>query len=210
MRRKIHVIDGIHEGPEAGTVDDGLENEATGTNDPPASDNDSSAEESGADAALTAEIEALRAQVKKLTTERDNERDQHLRTLADFQNFRRRKEEERGADRQFANRELIIGLLPVLDNFERALAAAETSQSYDALIDGVRLTLKQLLGFLAKNGVVPIDAVGKEFDPNFHEAVMRVEESGQPENTVVEELQKGYAMNDRVLRPSMVKVSGDA
>jgi molecular chaperone GrpE len=206
MRRKIHVTEGTPDGSREGTVDENLAQEATGTNASPIDDTT----DAGSDAAgqvQQAEIDSLRAEVERLTKERDNEREQHLRTLADFQNFRRRKEEERGADRQFANRELIIGLLPVLDNFERALAAAEKSQSYDALIDGVKLTLRQLNDFLAKNGVRPIDSVGKEFDPNYHEAVMRVESGDEPENTVVEELQKGYAMHDRVLRPSMVKVA---
>jgi molecular chaperone GrpE len=190
-----------------------LNREATGTNSPAENETDVTPGGNGVSTATTAletEIEALRAQVEQLSKDRNNERDQHLRTLADFQNFRRRKEEERGADRQFANRELIIGLLPVLDNFERALAAAETTQSYEALVNGVKLTLKQLQGFLSKNGVTPIEAVGQEFDPNYHEAVMRVEGSGLPDNTVVEELQKGYAMNDRVLRPSMVRVAGGA
>ena len=154
-----------------------------------------------------AELTALKEQVENLTKERDEEKNQHLRTLADFQNFRRRKDEERITDRQFANRELILGMLPILDNFGRALTAAEKTESYDALIDGVKLTLKQLNDFLTKNGVKPIESLGREFDPNLHEAVMRVEDSGQPENTVVDELQKGYTMNDRVLRPSMVKVA---
>jgi len=206
MRRKIHVTEGTPDGSREGTVDENLAQEATGTNASPIDDTTDVGSDA-ADQARQAEIDSLRAEVERLTKERDNEREQHLRTLADFQNFRRRKEEERGADRQFANRELIIGLLPVLDNFERALAAAEKSQSYDALIDGVKLTLRQLNDFLAKNGVRPIDSVGKEFDPNYHEAVMRVESGDEPENTVVEELQKGYAMHDRVLRPSMVKVA---
>jgi molecular chaperone GrpE len=206
MRRKIHVTEGTPDGSREGTVDENLAQEATGTNASPIDDT-TDAGSDAADQARQAEIDSLRAEVERLTKERDNEREQHLRTLADFQNFRRRKEEERGADRQFANRELIIGLLPVLDNFERALAAAEKSQSYDALIDGVKLTLRQLNDFLAKNGVRPIDSVGKEFDPNYHEAVMRVDSGDEPENTVVEELQKGYAMHDRVLRPSMVKVA---
>src|SRR4051794_37052630 len=129
MRRKIHVTDGTPDGPMETMVDDSLNREATGTNAPPIDDTVTDGTVQDPAAADTneadAEIERLRAEVERLTAERDNERDQHLRTLADFQNFRRRKDEERGTDRQFANRELIIGLLPVLDNFERALAAAE-------------------------------------------------------------------------------------
>jgi molecular chaperone GrpE len=212
MRRKIHVTDGTPDGTGDTIVEDNLNQEATGSNAPPVDDtlqDDPAPAPAEATASTSAEMEKLRAEVERLTNERDAEREQRLRTLADFQNFRRRKEEERGADRQFANRELIIGLLPVLDNFERALAAAEKTRSYDALVDGVRLTLRQLNDFLAKNGVNPIESLGKEFDPNFHEAVMRVEDGGHPENSVVEELQRGYVMHDRVLRPSMVKVAGN-
>jgi molecular chaperone GrpE len=148
--------------------------------------------------------------VAELESQVEAERNQYLRTLADFQNFRRRNEEQRGELAQFANRELILGMLPVLDNFERALAAADKNQSYEALVGGVALTLRQLQEFLKKNGVEAIEAKGKEFDPNLHEAVMRDEGSDQPENTVVEELQKGYTMHSKVLRPSMVKVARSA
>lgn len=149
----------------------------------------------------------LEKRVEQLEKQLEEEHNLYLRTLADFQNFRRRQEEENRQLRQFANRELILALLPILDNFERALAAAEQSQSYEALVGGVALTLRQMQDFLKKNGVQAIEAVGQEFDPNYHEAVMRVEDPEHPENTVVEELQRGYAMHDRVLRPSMVKVA---
>lgn len=217
MRRKIHVTEGTPDGPAEAIVDDNPTQDMTGANALPIDDTTlAPAASNDGDpphvititvTALQAEIESLRAEVERLMQELEDERNQHLRTLADFQNFRRRKEEERGGDRQFANRELILGMLPVLDNFERALAAAERNQSYEALIDGIKLTLRQFCDFLGKNGVSAIDAVGKEFDPKFHEAVMRVEDSAHPENTVVEELQKGYAIHDRVLRPSMVKVA---
>jgi len=188
-------------------VEDNLEQEAAGTT--PADDTTSETPETDGEVgdAISPETSPLEAQLAQVTKERDEEKNQHLRTLADFQNFRRRKEEERVTDRQYANRELVIGILPVLDNFERALAAAEKTQSYDSLIDGVKLTLRQLNDFLTKNGIKPIEALGESFDPNLHEAVMRVEDSEHPENTVVEELQKGYTMHDRVLRPSMVKVA---
>ncbi len=152
-------------------------------------------------------IEALRKQIECLEKQVELERANHLRALADFQNFKRRIEEQRGELAQFANRELILGLLPVLDNFERALAAAEQTGSYEALVSGVGLTLRQLQDFLKKNGVETIEAQGKEFDPEFHEAVARVEDSEHPDNTIVDELQRGYMMHSRVLRPAMVKVA---
>jgi len=157
--------------------------------------------------AMQAQLEELGKQIEQERKSAEEARNQYLRTLADFQNFRRRSEEQKGEIGQFANRELILGLLPIIDNFERALAAAEKSQSYESLVGGVGLTLRQILDYLKKNGVDPIDAVGKEFDPNFHEAVMRVDDGEHPENTVVDELQRGYTMHARVLRPSMVKVA---
>ena len=225
MRRKIH----IHEEGDPGDQKRPAENtdhvetaspEQTGAAagaDPPASESRAEGAQAadasaggGARPELEARVAALQAQVEKLTREVEQEKSQHLRSLADFQNFRRRKDEESLKDRQFANRELIIALLPIIDNFERALAAAETSQSYDALIGGVKLTQRQLQDFLRKNGVEPIESVGLEFDPNLHEAVMRVEDDEKPANTVVEELQRGYRMHDRVVRPSMVKVASGA
>jgi molecular chaperone GrpE len=87
------------------------------------------------------------------------------------------------------------------------MSSASQSQNYEALMAGVTLTHRQLQEFLQKNGVTPIEAIGAEFDPAFHEAVMRVEDGEHPENTVVEELQRGYTMHGRVVRPSMVKVA---
>ncbi len=148
----------------------------------------------------------LQARLDAAIVEMEGHKNQYLRTLADFQNFRRRNEEQMREFRQYASRELIVGLLPILDNFQRALAAAEQNQTYESLVGGVSLTLRQLQELLVKQGVKPIEALGKEFDPTYHEAVVRVEEGDEPENTVVEELQAGYTMHDRVLRPAMVKV----
>ena len=106
-----------------------------------------------------------------------------------------------------ATSDFIKNLLPVLDNFERALKAAEQTKNYDALVGGVNGTLKQLTSALQKAGVTPIEAVGKEFDPNYHEAIGHAESSEHPANTVAEEVQRGYLMHDRVLRPTLVKVS---
>ena len=126
--------------------------------------------------------------------------------LAEFQNYRRRRDEEAKELQKFSNGELVRGLLPVVDNFERALAAAEQTRNFDALIGGVAGTLKQMQAFLQKAGVTPIEAIGKEFDPNFHEAIGHTE-SDAPANTVTEEVQRGYLMHERVLRPTLVRVS---
>lgn len=146
-------------------------------------------------------------QIAELEAQLKEAKDQYLRAMADFQNFRRRSDEQRLEASQFANRELILGLLPILDDFERAMTAAEESQSFEKLMGGVALTQRKLADYLAKHGVEPIEATGAEFDPNYHEAIGRVEDSDHPENTVVEDVQRGYKMHNRVLRPSLVKVA---
>lgn len=158
---------------------------------------------------LEAELETLRARVAELEAKAEAEHQQFLRTMADFQNFRRRNEEQTVEIRRFATQELVLGLLPILDNFERALASGAEQRNLDKLLEGVSLTARQIGELLSKSGVEPIIAVGKIFDPVFHDAVMRVEGSDQPPNTVVEELQRGYTMHRRVLRPSIVKVAAE-
>ena len=130
-----------------------------------------------------------------------------LRLQADFDNFRRRSRQEREELSQTVACGVIKELLPVVDNFERALAAGPEQEAAQ-LLTGVEMVYRQLLNCLEKFGLAPIEAVGCQFDPAVHEAVMRVEDSGQLEGTVLEELQKGYSVQSRVIRPSMVKVSG--
>jgi molecular chaperone GrpE len=132
-----------------------------------------------------------------------------LRTLADFDNYRKRTRQEMEDASRFANQKLLTDLLPVLDNFERALQHSEGNGG-EAVREGVLLTQKQLYDTLAKHGVEPIEAVGKRFDPQYHEAIMRVEPGpGQEPDTVAEELRKGYTLHGRVLRASLVKVAGE-
>lgn len=131
-----------------------------------------------------------------------------LRLQADFDNFRRRSRQEKEELSQMVAGEVIRELLPVLDNFERALAAP--GQDAAQIRTGVEMVYRQFGGILEKLGVKPIAAVGSPFDPASHEAVMRVEDAGKPDGLIVEELQKGYEVNGRVLRPSMVKVVGNS
>ncbi len=135
---------------------------------------------------------------------------EYLRRLqqlqAEYDNFRKRTIREKEELAKYATEKIIIELLPVLDNFERGLAASKKSQDFDSLVVGVEMIRRQLTGALEKEGLVPIEAAGQEFDPNKHEAVMHVESDEHPPNTVVEELQKGYCLRDKVVRPSMVKV----
>lgn len=151
-------------------------------------------------------VVALQADLDDARREIEDLKRQLLYSQAEFQNFRRRKEEEQKDLARFANGELIRNLLPILDNFERALQASEQSRNFDALVGGVSGTHKQFSAFLEKSGVRPIEALGKEFDPNFHEAIGHTESDDYPANTVGEEVQRGYLLHDRVLRPALVKV----
>jgi len=153
------------------------------------------------------EAACIESRIAELERELEAERSQALRVLADFQNFRRRTEEQRLETASRAVDGFISELLPVLDNFERALGAASDSQSHEALVAGVELILRQLRELLQRHGVEPIEAVGREFDPTVHEAVMRVPVEDAAENTVIEEVQRGYRRGSRVLRPAMVKVA---
>ena len=146
------------------------------------------------------ELDALRAQVAQAN-------DEKLRALADLQNFRRRNEDDRGRIIRDANERLIKELLPVLDDFSLAVTAAETAQSYEQLIGGVKAILRKFNETLAKQGVAPIPAVGEPFDAELHEAVMLDEGTDQPDETVTAELRRGYTLNNRVIRPAMVKVA---
>ncbi|HEV8657462.1 MAG TPA: nucleotide exchange factor GrpE [Thermoanaerobaculia bacterium] len=130
--------------------------------------------------------------------------DRYLRTLADFENYRKRADRERDDFRRYALTHLLRDLLPVLDNFDRALDHAEEGDDFHK---GVLLIYKQLYDVLRKAGLKPIEAVGVRFNPNIHEAVIREEDPTVPSHTVTSILQKGYYLHDRLLRPALVKVA---
>ncbi len=130
--------------------------------------------------------------------------DRLVRLQADYDNFRRRTRQEKEEFYKFASEKLINTMLPVLDNFELALSAE--GDSIENFKSGVQMIYKQLLDVLAAEGVMPIPAVGEQFDPLMHEAVLRAESDEHPDNTIVQELRRGYFLKDKVIRPSMVKV----
>ena len=130
--------------------------------------------------------------------------DRLKRNMAEFDNFRKRTEKEKSSMYIIGAKDIVEKILPVVDNFERGLAQAPED---DAFADGMKMIYKQLITTLDELGVKPIEAVGKEFDPNFHNAVMHVEDEEAGENIVVEEFQKGYTYKDFVVRHSMVKVA---
>ncbi len=132
----------------------------------------------------------------------------HLQRLqADFDNYRKRTQKEKEDISKYAAERLVGAILPVLDNFERAIGSVQTSPDLAGYSQGVEMIFRQMHNVLVKEGLAAIEAVGQPFDPNIHEAILTVESEEHPENTVVEEVQKGYYLKDRVLRPSMVKVS---
>lgn len=130
--------------------------------------------------------------------------DRLKRSMAEFDNFRKRTEKEKASMYVIGAREIVEKILPVVDNFERGLAQAAEG---DAFAEGMKMIYKQLMTTLDELGVKPIEAVGKEFDPDFHNAVMHVDDESVGENLVVEEFQKGYTYKDFVVRHSMVKVA---
>ncbi|WP_310739759.1 nucleotide exchange factor GrpE [Oceanobacillus alkalisoli] len=141
-----------------------------------------------------------------LQKEKDDLYDRILRLQAEYDNFKRRSQKEKEAERKYKAQDLVNDLLPVLDNFERALQVEQTEATSN-LIEGISMVYRQLQDALTNNGVEVIDTEGKEFDPNLHHAVMQVEDENHESNHIVEELQKGYMLKDRVIRPSMVKVN---
>ncbi|MFH1244862.1 MAG: nucleotide exchange factor GrpE [Candidatus Omnitrophota bacterium] len=133
--------------------------------------------------------------------------DKLLRLHADFENFKKRSAKERQDFLKFANEGLMYELITILDNFERAFASATAQTDFKCLHQGVEMILKQMHQLLEKNGVKKIECVGKLFDPARQEAISHIETDEYPENTVVEEMQKGYILGERLIRPAVVKVA---
>ncbi|MDD6208411.1 MAG: nucleotide exchange factor GrpE [Clostridiales bacterium] len=133
--------------------------------------------------------------------------DRLMRNMAEFDNFRKRTEKEKSQMFEMGAKSIVEKVLPVVDNFERGLSSIPEEQKEDAFVQGMEQIYKQMLTMLEEAGVKPIEAVGKEFDPNFHNAVMHVEDENFGENIVAEEFQKGYLYKESVVRHSMVKVA---
>ncbi len=149
----------------------------------------------------------LQQRVEQLAQEKEELMNRLMRLQADFDNYRKRVRTEKEDLEKHANFNLIKRLLPVIDNLERACSA--TGDNAETIVEGVQMISRQLQEILEKEGVAPIECQGKPFDPNCHEAVLVEESNEHPPNTVLDELQKGYRMKDKVLRASMVKVSSE-
>ena len=194
----------LEEGEEARTAESEAKEETTGREK----------ETEGADGETAAETDALeesgdteegKKEKKDKKTEQIEELTDRLqRSMAEFDNYRKRTEKEKAGMYVVGAKEVIEKILPVVDSFERGLASA---QEGDAFAEGMQMVYKQLMTALSEMGVEPIETVGQTFDPNLHNAVMHVEDPEAGENVVVEELQKGYRYKDFVVRYSMVKVA---
>lgn len=143
----------------------------------------------------------------KLQEEYDKLNQQYIRLAADFDNYRKRQEQERENLIKFGTESALKNMLEVLDNFERGEKALESVEDCEKVKESFNLVHKQVIETLAKLGLEEINAIGEEFDPNFHEAVMQTPTSEHPEHTIINELQKGYKMGDKVLRPTLVNVA---
>lgn len=168
-------------------------------------------EESESEDGQEAPVDGKKGFFKKKKDKKDEQieelNDKLKRQMAEFDNFRKRTEKEKSQMYDMGAKTIVEKILPVIDNFERGLAAVPEDNKEDAFVVGMDKIYRQMLTVLEEAGVKPIEAVGAEFDPNFHNAVMHVEDETLGENVVAEELQKGYMYRDTVVRHSMVKVA---
>ena len=181
-------------------IEEELQAEETETAEAEKPETENAAEEAG---------EAKEAASEEKAEPQEDLQLQYLRLAADFQNYRRRTEKEKSDIYAFANEKFATELLEVIDNFERAMAAKDpdADDKFDKFAEGMELILKQLKGVLDKNHITEIEAEGKPFDPNFHNAVLTEAAEDAESGTVTKVLQKGYQLNGKVIRPSMVAVA---
>jgi molecular chaperone GrpE len=165
------------------------------------------AENIEAEASSEPTVDSLKEEAEQLRRQADEYQQRWLRAQADFDNYRKRTLREKEDLAKYAAQQLIEQLLPVVDNFERAVETSRTHKDFESLVKGLDMVYRQFIQVLEQEGLQPIASVGEPFNPEFHQAVMQVESEEYGEGIVVEELQKGYKLKDRVIRPSMVKVS---
>lgn len=168
---------------------------------------DSANEEADVQEESANDTQHLQNEVAKLQELLDEKENKILRVQADFENYKRRTRTEQETIQKYRSQNIVTEILPALDSFERALQINPENDQTESLLQGMEMVQRQLVEALKKEGVEIIPAVGEEFDPTLHQAVMQVEDENYDSNVVVEELQKGYKLKDRVIRPSMVKVN---
>ncbi|QUW22196.1 nucleotide exchange factor GrpE [Sporosarcina sp. Marseille-Q4063] len=146
-------------------------------------------------------------EVEQLKEQIEEEKNKYLRLLADYDNFRRRATLDKEALQKYQSQKVLTNLIPVLDNFSRAIAVEAKSDEARTMMEGMDMIYRSLVDALKSEGLIEIEALDQEFDPNYHQAIMTGNEEDKPSGVVLEEMQKGYILKDRVLRPSMVKVN---
>src|SRR5258708_236166 len=156
------------------------------------------------------DVEALRTQLAEKDKEIAELKDKYLRTLAESENARKRIRQQSEESVRIQRESILRDLLPIIDNLERALAAARDGTDPKTILDGVQMTVRALLDFLRAQGVTPLASVGQAFDPARHEAVDHVESDAHPPNTVVDEFHRGYQIGERILRPARVSVAKES
>jgi molecular chaperone GrpE len=164
-------------------------------------------QENQASSAVLADLESLRGMVATVEQERDQFRGLLQRTQADFENYQKRIQRDLKQEIRYAAGPLVRDLLPALDNLDRATAAAKKAGETGPLVQGVAMVQTQFLDVLKRHGITRIEALGQPFDPNLHQAVMQQPSKGHPPNTVLQVLEQGFMIHDRVLRPASVVVS---
>ena len=200
--KKVTVAEEAEPQGQPADVDDSLQQEAA----PEATAEESVEEVNGADKDIP--DDGLLQKLQSAESEARENYDKYLRVSAEFDNFKKRSAREREDYRKFSNEKLLQDLLPVVDNLERALISAEDPSAEEKGIrEGVELTLREILRVLERFGVKSIQSLNEPFDPAYHQAMMQEPRDNVPGNTVISELQKGYTLHDRLLRPAMVVVS---
>lgn len=159
------------------------------------------------DPTIEADAESLEERLEAVKAERDDYHDKWVRARADLENYRKRILKEMDEDRKYAPLSFVRGFLPALDGLERALRSAKQTKNAEELIVGIELVVKQFDAALVNVGVQAVEAVGQPFDPNLHEAIQQRPSAEHPPMTVVDDVERGYVLHDRVVRPSKVIVS---
>jgi molecular chaperone GrpE len=153
-------------------------------------------------------LKVMEARLETMEQESKDYHDRFLRVSAEFENYKKRAAREMNDFRKFANESFAKGMLPVVDNLDRAIeSSSDDDHSNSSVVEGVNMTLKEILKIFEQFGVKPFESLGKTFDPAVHQAVMQEESDEHPEKTILTELEKGYMIHDRLLRPAMVVVS---
>lgn len=153
-------------------------------------------------------MKVMEARLETMEQESKDYHDRFLRVSAEFENYKKRAAREMNDFRKFANESFAKGMLPVVDNLDRAIeSSSDDDHSNSSVVEGVNMTLKEILKIFEQFGVKPFESLGKTFDPAVHQAVMQEESDEHPEKTILTELEKGYMIHDRLLRPAMVVVS---